>query len=114
MEFQRNTILALVTTWAVNPDDLDEPVENGPAPMTLRLGDRTLHGFAVRWVASLKALVKLATCFVVSETLPRERGVAPTNRKAIVGRAETAAENIVESVEVASPLRSRNQNLTDL
>ena len=114
MEFQSNTILGLVTTDAMNPDDLDEPVENGLTPMFLRLADSLLHRFTVQWVASLKTVVKLANCFVVSKTLSRECGVTPTNRKTIVGRAETTTENIIESVEVASPLCSWYQNRTNL
>lgn len=112
-ENQLHAVLLLSATCAVPLDDLDQPIKHrGADPLACSL-QISADPLPVVWVAAGQPQLQLLDRLRVAEPLAGYTGVNPSQDEPTVRRSKTAAEDVVECVEVVPSLGTRDQYAAD-
>ena len=89
-------------------DDSKDYVRHGRAFATPRTLEFFVNEFDILRVASPKLVLEPPDCLRVPQGLPRLLEVHPAKREPTFGCSKSASQDIVESIEIASPFGSGN------
>ena len=106
-------VVFLLPTRAMISDDLYEPVKDCGSRVGLRRREVGSDRVAVRWMTAQQPHLQLTDGLTIAQTIARNCMVFPYKLEPPFGGPESAAKNVVERVEVVSPLSAGDHGPTD-
>jgi hypothetical protein len=108
-QLKLNSIARLTSARTVNSNDLKDYVRKGwtlTAPGCINLAH---HNFNTFRMTVLNLVLKPAEHFCISQRLTRSLKIQPAKPESSFRRSKTTPKNVIEGIEISSPLESGDQ-----